>query len=165
MSHTPTKPVNLAHHFSKASKTRRPNALKEYYKYLVVPGMCNFSGGLPHTDLFAFDALGLSLDRPTKQSISNSDQADSECIDGSNLDIRIPRYSQEGNVAHKIDLGTALQYGSAQGYPPLYAWLRKLVHSTHHPNIPYQGGADVIVDSGSSDGLSKVFELLFNPWD
>lgn len=94
----------------------------------------------------------------------NNDETDSESADGSNLHIRIPRYSQEGNFAHKIDLGTALQYGSAQGYPPLYAWLRKLVHSTH-PNIPYEGGADVIIDGGSSDGLSKVFELLFNPWD
>lgn len=35
----------------------------------------------------------------------------------------------------------------------------------YHPNIPYEGGADVLINGGSADGLAKVFELLFNHWD
>lgn len=121
--------------------------------------------GLPHTDVFPFQALDLSLDQPTKHPLTSEDDNDSESANISSLRVRIPRHAEEGNPAHNIDLSTALQYGSARGYPPLYAWLQKLVNSTYHPNIPYEGGADVTIDCGSSDGLSKVFELLFNTWD
>lgn len=69
------------------------------------------------------------------------------------------------NEAHTIDLNTALQYGIAQGYSPLYVLLRKLVNSVYHPNIPYHGGANVIISGGAADGLAKVYELLFNHWD
>lgn len=62
-------------------------------------------------------------------------------------------------------MDTALQYGTAQGFPPLYAWLKTLVNSVYHPNIPYQGKADVVITSGSADGLSKVYDILFNEWD
>ncbi|KAF4472869.1 Pyridoxal phosphate-dependent transferase major region subdomain 1 [Fusarium albosuccineum] len=165
MPHIPPTPLNLAHHFSKVSKARKPNALKEYYKYLTTPGMCNFSGGLPHVDIFPFDTLDISLYRPAKYPTLANDEICSEPVDCSSIQSHIPRHSKEGNAAHKIDLSTALQYGTAKGYPPLYTWLRNLVNYTQHPNIPYEGGADVIIDGGSADGLSKVFELLFNPWD
>ncbi|TLS22351.1 uncharacterized protein PpBr36_10102 [Pyricularia pennisetigena] len=63
-----------------------------------------------------------------------------------------------------MDLSSALQYGSARGFPPLHSLLRQLI-SVQHPGIPYRGGPEVIIDGGSADGLSKVFELLFNHWD
>ncbi|KAJ0117905.1 Pyridoxal phosphate-dependent transferase major region subdomain 1 [Diaporthe amygdali] len=165
MSYSTTEPLSLTHHFSRASKTRRPNPLKEYYKYLFVPGMCNFSGGLPHPDIFPFEALDLSLNQPLRNPILNHKETDHPSGNYPDIRVRIPRRVGEDHPGHKVDLSTALQYGSAQGYTPLYTWLRKLVNLTYHPNIPYQGGADVIIDGGSADGLSKVFELLFNPWN
>ncbi|OHE96500.1 aromatic amino acid aminotransferase [Colletotrichum orchidophilum] len=163
MCPTTTKPVDLTHHFSKISKARRPNALKEYYKYLFTPGMCNFSGGLPHTSIFPFGKLDLSVDRPTKFPTTKEDIGGQNVIPDSDILCYIPRYSGK-SVAQKIDLATALQYGSAQGYPPLHSVLRRLV-SIQHPSIPYEGGPEVIIDGGSADGLSKVFDLLFNTWD
>jgi len=79
--------------------------------------------------------------------------------------IRIPRLSPRASSIRKVDLNTALQYGSAQGYPPLHAWLLKLTNLVYHPNIPYEGGADIMINGGSADGLSKIYELLFNSWD
>lgn len=35
----------------------------------------------------------------------------------------------------------------------------------YHPDIPYKGGADVIVSGGAADGLAKVYEVFFNAWD
>lgn len=77
----------------------------------------------------------------------------------------IPRTSVSERPHRTVDLDTSLQYGSSQGYPPLYAWLKKLVNTVYHPNIPYKGGTDVMINGGSADGLSKVYELLFNYWD
>lgn len=79
--------------------------------------------------------------------------------------LHIPRTAQGSNSVRRVDLDSSLQYGSAQGYPPLYAWLRKLVNTVYHPNIPYEGQADVMINGGAADGLSKIFELLFNNWD
>lgn len=31
--------------------------------------------------------------------------------------------------------------------------------------MPYEGGADVMINGGSADGLWKIYELLFNHWD
>ncbi|KAF4333866.1 aromatic amino acid aminotransferase [Fusarium beomiforme] len=124
-----------------------------------------FLTGLPHTDIFPLDALDLSVSRPAKFSVLENGVLDSETAEESSVHSRIPRRPSDENAAHQINLSSALQYGSAQGYPPLYTLLKKLVREVHHPNIPYPGGADIILDSGSSDGLNKVFELLFNPWD
>ncbi|KAF5020254.1 hypothetical protein F66182_7732 [Fusarium sp. NRRL 66182] len=169
MSHTPpAPPADLAHHFSRASKARRPNPLKLYYKYLATPGMCNFSGGLPHTDLFPFDAVDLSVSPPARFAISTGHDSCSKPESGSSVHSHIPRSHERSSNAlvqnHHVDWSSALQYGSAQGYPPLYKRLKTLTQ-IHHPNIPYHGGADIMIDAGSADGLAKVFDLLFNPWD
>lgn len=65
----------------------------------------------------------------------------------------------------RVDLATALQYGTAQGFPPLYSWIRNWTNSVYHSAIPYQGKADVVICGGSADGLSKIYDLLFNEWD
>ncbi|KAK7416721.1 hypothetical protein QQX98_005047 [Neonectria punicea] len=161
MSPARSKPLNLGHYFSKASRKRAPNVLKEYYKFLRVPEMGNLAGGLPDPANFPFSAMELSLVKP--ESLTTSDNPG--LADRLAPHIRIPRHGDGPDSVRKIDLATALQYGGALGYPPLYAWLRKLSSSVYHPNIPYEGGADIITTRGSADGLSKIFELLFNPWD
>lgn len=53
-AHTQDGPRDLSHHFSKATKKRVPNVLKEYYKFLRTPGMGNFAGGTGHQILLRY---------------------------------------------------------------------------------------------------------------
>lgn len=78
--------------------------------------------------------------------------------------IVIPRFSPSTNPLAKIDLNTALQYGTAEGYPPLMSFVRQFTRENLHPNVPYRGGPEVIMTCGSTDGFSKSLELLTNPW-
>lgn len=79
--------------------------------------------------------------------------------------ITVPKVlSPETDVLKKIDLATALQYGTAQGYPPLFSFLRQFTREALHPNVPYQGGADIVLDVGSTDGFSKTLELFVDAW-
>lgn len=122
----------------------------------------NCTIGLPFSGNFPFEALSLPVVDPERLSNQDSSLVAHE---SSPLELRIPRRSTNQQSVRSIDLDSALQYGSAKGYPALYAWLRKLVNQVYHPNIPYRGKADVMIDSGSADGLWKIYELLFNPWD
>jgi DNA-binding transcriptional MocR family regulator len=79
--------------------------------------------------------------------------------------ILVPHQSAAPNVLRKIDLTSALQYGTAQGYPPLYSFIRQFARQYLHPNIPYKDGAEVILTCGSTDGFSKSIEAFSNPWD
>jgi DNA-binding transcriptional MocR family regulator len=59
---------------------------------------------------------------------------------------------------------SALQYGTAQGYPPLYDFIKRFATQHMHPNIPYAGNADVILTCGSTDGFSKALQCFNNEW-
>ena len=76
----------------------------------------------------------------------------------------VPHASHQENLFKRIDLNTALQYGTAQGYPPLYLFVREFALTRLHPNIPYKGGAEVILTCGNTDGFSKTIELFTNNW-
>lgn len=77
----------------------------------------------------------------------------------------VPHDSAEPDLLRKIDLTTALQYGTAQGYPPLYSFIREFTQNYLHPNVPYKGGPEVILTCGSTDGFSKALDLFSNIWD
>lgn len=79
--------------------------------------------------------------------------------------VLVPHDSAEPNILRKIDLTTALQYGTAQGYPPLYTFIRAFTQINLHPNVPYKGGPEVILTCGSTDGFSKAIECFSNIWD
>jgi DNA-binding transcriptional MocR family regulator len=63
-----------------------------------------------------------------------------------------------------IDLNSALQYGQAQGYPPLYYFIRKFTRENLHPFVPYKDGPEIILTAGSTDGFSKTLQALSNEW-
>ena len=79
--------------------------------------------------------------------------------------VLVPHDSAEPSLLRKIDLTTALQYGTAQGYPPLYGFIRQFSRTNLHPNVPYKAGPDVILTCGSTDGFAKTLELFTNIWD
>ena len=76
----------------------------------------------------------------------------------------MPKESSQSDVLRKIDLKSALQYGTAQGYPPLYSFVRQFTRENLHPNVPYTGGPEIILTCGATDGFSKAIDALSNPW-
>jgi len=78
--------------------------------------------------------------------------------------MTVPHASAIPDPQRKIDLTTALQYGTAQGYPPLYSFLRQFTREHLHPNVPYLNGPDIILTNGNTDGLAKTLEALTNVW-
>ena len=56
-------------------------------------------------------------------------------------------------------LQSALQYLPTPGFPPLVKWLKELQENTHSPPI----NTDLVVTSGSQDGLCKAIEMLMEP--
>lgn len=78
--------------------------------------------------------------------------------------MHIPKEVQASDPSRRIDLSTALQYGTADGYPPLLSFLRQFTREHLHPNIPYANGPDVILSCGNTDGLAKAIELFSTTW-
>ncbi len=76
----------------------------------------------------------------------------------------VPKSAGTTNIPRKIDLSSALQYGLAQGYPPLFEFCHTFATTALHPNIPYKGGAEVILTCGNTDGFSKTLQCLNNEW-
>lgn len=79
--------------------------------------------------------------------------------------LKVPKESETTNIVKKIDLLTALQYGTAEGYPPLRSFLRQFVRQHLHPNVPYAGGPEIILSCGATDGFSKAVETFVNVWN
>lgn len=76
----------------------------------------------------------------------------------------VPKESEIDDRLREIDLKTALQYGTAQGYPPLYAFLRHFTREKLHPNVPYKGGPEIVLTCGNTDGWAKVVDAITNVW-
>lgn len=77
----------------------------------------------------------------------------------------VPTVSKESNLLRKIDVKSSLQYGTAEGYPPLYSFVTRFTREHLHPNIPYAGGPGTIMTCGSTDGFSKAINGLSDIWD
>ncbi|KAK2759685.1 aromatic amino acid aminotransferase [Colletotrichum kahawae] len=179
-------PLNLGHHYSDVTKAREPSKMKEYYKYFQIPGIGQLAGGLPHSSLFPFDTLEAQAAKPERWEPSPIPDATFSAPNGAaaaTLSIRsktagrdktedvkaarhvtVPGSDAELDPLRRIDVATALQYGTAEGYPPLRSFVRQFAREHLHPNVPYLGGPEVILSCGSTDGFSKTLELLTNPW-
>ncbi|KAB8303631.1 hypothetical protein EYC80_005027 [Monilinia laxa] len=173
----PKLPLDLSHHFSRVTVARQQSAVKRFYKFFQVPGMGNLAGGLPNASFFPYDTLEAQIARPERFTPTPNDPNGagelSQKLAATSIKkpstetsrhLLIPHSSKISNPLQKIDLTTALQYGQAQGYPPLYSFVRQFALQNLHPNIPYKGGAEIIITCGSTDGFSKVVEALTNVW-
>ncbi|CEJ60440.1 hypothetical protein PMG11_09013 [Penicillium brasilianum] len=155
---TSPQPLDLSHHYSYASKNRKPSSVKSFYQYFSIPGIANFAGGLPHPSYFPYDTLEAAVARPQRLQPSNKDDTKADRL-------LIPKALDTPDLTRKIDLTTALQYGVAEGYPPIVSFLRQFVRDHLHPNVPYEGGPEVIMSCGNTDGFSKAIELFTNIWN
>lgn len=130
--------------------------------------------GLPNPHYFPYDTLEATTALPHRfKPTPNSpvdppitiSQPSQQSDPAASTRVIVPGVSQEINPLRKIDLKSALQYGTAQGYPPLYAFLRQFTRENLHPNIPYADGPEIILTCGATDGFAKTVEALSNVWD
>ena len=66
--------------------------------------------------------------------------------------VVVPKVSGASNVVHQIDTSSALQYGTARGYPPLGVFLRRFARDHLHPHAPYAAGPEIILTYSNTDG-------------
>ncbi|ORY71627.1 aromatic amino acid aminotransferase [Pseudomassariella vexata] len=173
------EPKDMSHYYSDVTKARIPSKMKEYYKYFLIPGIGNLAGGLPNARFFPFDTLEAQTakperwtptpNRPGADSISTKLASASISSSSSNpkaaSHIVVPHDDPSApNPLKKIDLASALQYGQANGYPPLLSFIRQFAREGLHPNVPYRGGPEVIFTTGATDGMSKSLDLFTNIW-
>lgn len=118
--------------------------------------------GLPHESYFPYDTLEASAARPERFNAAGPAKANNKAAE---WHLKVPKIKDTTDIFRKIDLQTALQYGTAEGYPPLHAFIREFTRNHLHPNVPYIDGPEVILSCGSTDGFGKAIEALTNPWD
>lgn len=169
------RPKDFSHYLSRNAKGRQASSIKAFYKYFAIPGIGQLAGGLPNRYYFPFDTLEAKVahaDRWKPTPNRPVDGPEDDQIKSAKKDswpkaqtsIVVPHASKEPNPLKKIDLETALQYGTAQGYPPLYYFLRQFTRDHMHANVPYRDGPEIILTCGNTDGFSKVLQALTNEW-
>ncbi|GAB1218128.1 hypothetical protein ATERTT37_007380 [Aspergillus terreus] len=153
-------PRDLSHHFSTTTKRREASSIKDLYKYFLIPGIANLAGGLPNASYFPYDTLEASVAHPHRFEPSAAPSPSS-----TSARVLIPKESSSTDLQKKIDLTTALQYGTADGLAPMAAFVRQFTRRHLHPNVPYARGPDTLLTCGSTDGFSKTIEAFTNLWD
>lgn len=121
--------------------------------------------GLPNPSYFPYDTLEAEVAHPERFNPRTSQEDAPASADPLSGRLKVPKESQTANLQKRIDLMTALQYGTADGYPPLISFLRKFTRDHLHPNVPYAGGPDIVLDCGSTDGFCKAIEAFTNVWN
>ncbi|OAA54223.1 aromatic amino acid aminotransferase 1 [Cordyceps fumosorosea ARSEF 2679] len=181
-------PQDLSHHFSKITKRRTPSSIKEFYRFFAIPNIGNLGGGLPNDELFPFDTLEAQTANPDRYQCTPNHPVSARQdhrpmpthpsrtagkkapppesdINATSWRIKVPKSTPQADPVKRVDLSTALQYGTAGGYPPLLSLLRQFSCELLHPSVPYRGGPEVIITCGSTDGFSKTVQLVSDAWD
>ncbi|KAF1813593.1 aromatic amino acid aminotransferas-like protein [Eremomyces bilateralis CBS 781.70] len=174
------EPKDLTHHLSRTTKNRKSSNIKKFYKFFEIPGIGQLAGGLPNPSYFPYDTFEATVAHanrwqpmdgtaaedinPQKTTVkaSRSSSDEPSILPASRL--LVPR-TDDADVSRKIDLTTALQYGTAEGYPALHSFIREFTREHLHSHIPYAGGPEVILTCGSTDGFSKAIQCFNNEWD
>jgi len=170
----PKPPLDFSYHYSRITAGRQASNMKDFYKYFLIPGIQNLAGGLPNHHFFPYDTLEAQVAKPERwPPTPNDPNVLSEGLAAASIrnpdssaavHLTVTHASSDSNPLTQINLTTALQYGQAQGYPPLYSFLRQFTREVLNPNIPYLGGAEIILDVGSTDGLAKTLDCFSNVW-
>ena len=129
--------------------------------------------GLPNANYFPYDTLEANVALPDRWKPTPNDPVHPSLSDLSTFAtnsslpssrVIVPKSSGAKDPFRKIDVTSALQYGTAQGYPPLFSFLRQFTRDNLHPNVPYAGGPEIVLTVGSTDGFSKAIQCLSNEW-
>jgi len=127
--------LKYARFINSISRERQPSLIREMTKILASapPEMIPLSGGLPNPKLFPFKEINVQVAGGSPISLS-----------GKSLD-------------------QALQYLPTGGLPALVTQLKGLQMDAHSPPAEVWENSDIIVTSGSQDGLCKCLEILMEP--
>lgn len=131
--------------------------------------------GLPNASFFPYDTLEGAAALPERfvptandpnalGTLSESLKASKLAGPTSSTHLLVPHLSKAEDPLKKIDLTSALQYGQANGYPPLLSFLRQFTRENLHPNVPYLNGPEIQLTVGSTDGFAKTLEVFTNIW-
>ncbi|KAI9726093.1 MAG: hypothetical protein M1828_002101 [Chrysothrix sp. TS-e1954] len=167
------QPKDLSHLLSRSTRNRNPSSIKRFYKYFSIPGIGQLAGGLPNPSYFPYDNFEANVALPNRWQPTPLEPVDPPSKDAStstskrgqpSARIEVPMVSRATEPAKKIDLTSALQYGTAQGYLPLQNLIRQFTRENLHPNVPYAGGPDIILTVGATDGFAKAIQAFQNEW-
>ncbi|KAF2733397.1 PLP-dependent transferase [Polyplosphaeria fusca] len=171
------EPIDLAHHLSRSTLAREASSVKEFYKYFAIPGIAQLAGGLPYHEYFPYDTLEAKValpDRfkptpnkpvePPAAPTATSSRANEKNDGPQASKLRVPHDAGVADPLRMIDLKSALQYGTAQGYPSLYYFVREFTRKHLHPFVPYKDGPEVILTCGATDGFSKTLQAFSDEW-
>ena len=174
---SPPKPRDPTPWLSYSTRNRPASDIKSFYKYFSIPGIGQLAGGLPNKDYFPFDTLEAIVALPDRwqpthnDSINGSGHLNTKARPSSNpasssssSHILVPKDSHAASREQQIDLATALQYGTAEGYPPLHSFVQDFTRNHMHSVHPYQGGPETILTCGATDGFSKFLQAFNNEW-
>ncbi|XP_076808458.1 kynurenine/alpha-aminoadipate aminotransferase, mitochondrial-like [Clavelina lepadiformis] len=132
--------MNFSRFISRVSAARKESPIRETTAIaLKNPEILTLAAGWPNPALFPFQSAELK--------------------------------THDGTVIkfHGKEMEKTLQYTTSKGIPGLLEWVRKLHIKYHSPPLmklnPGDGGFDVVITSGSQDGLGKVFEMVANSGD
>jgi DNA-binding transcriptional MocR family regulator len=128
--------------------------------------------GLPNNNYFPFDTLEGTAALPNRFTPTPNELVDLTALQkphntsdsSASSRVMVPKAVEDDSIVQKIDLKTALQYGTAQGYPPLHSFLRQFSREHLHPNVPYEQGPEIILTTGNTDGFAKTIATLSNLW-
>lgn len=163
-------PKDLSHLLSAVTRGRAASNIKQFYKYFSIPGIGQLAGGLPHPNYFPFDNLIADVALPNRFEPTPNDPVDPPLLlasvskERSSSRLIVPHDAGSQDRNRNIDIASALQYGTASGYPPLREWLLRFVKEHMHTQIPYSGGPEIVLTCGSTDGFAKTVEAFNNIW-
>ena len=116
------------------SSGRQPSLIREMTRILAAASkeMIPLSGGFPNPAMFPVTNITVSVPNTGKINLSGP------------------------------DLASALQYLPTNGHPGLLQQLRDLQQSVHQPHPGVWDNSDIVITSGSQDGLCKAFEMMMS---
>ena len=116
------------------SSGRQPSLIREMTRILAAASkeMIPLSGGFPNPAMFPVTNITVSVPNTAP------------------IDLSGP------------DLTSALQYLPTNGHPGLLQQLRDLQQTVHQPHPGVWDNTDIVITSGSQDGLCKAFEMMMS---
>lgn len=144
--------IDLRHHLNSLSVSRSPSPLKDIMRYMAIDGMVSLAGGLPHPSLFPFVDLEANV---YSSNIDLHSTASRELI---HLSI----HKNDKNDGQAVDLATSLQYSPCTGLPWLLNYMHEFTRTVFRPAYK---NFEVLLNEGSTDGWSKVVNLLCEAGD
>ncbi|GAA5883335.1 hypothetical protein JCM3774_005247 [Rhodotorula dairenensis] len=158
--------IDLSHHLSQLAKARISSPLKGLYKYFGQPGMLSLAGGLPPPEAFPYESI--SAQTLARNSFKTTEQGIAAWIwnwlsgGGSKKktdEWTIPKWDDDKS---RVQLSTALQYGTAAGLAPLAQFIYDFTARVYRPAT---SDFKTVINAGSTDAWGKIVTSLCNPGD